>query len=144
MKEELLQVPSCKHVFHIECIHLWLLTNTTCPLCRCSVLPAASDAHPNPNPQLPLPSMSEPRQNSAFSNQTPQNFESLEQQQQEATSTSNVITTFSGEQQHLTTPIESGSTSSTTTTLPNHTENESRMRNSEPESVIISIQTHGT
>nr|KJB26894.1 hypothetical protein B456_004G266400 [Gossypium raimondii] len=37
MKEELLQVPSCKHVFHIECMHRWLHSNSTCPLCRCCV-----------------------------------------------------------------------------------------------------------
>lgn len=39
IKEELLQVPSCKHVFHVECIHYWLHSNTTCPLCRCSIVP---------------------------------------------------------------------------------------------------------
>ncbi|EXC14470.1 RING-H2 zinc finger protein RHA4a [Morus notabilis] len=55
VKEELLQVPSCKHIFHIDCIHLWLHTNTTCPLCRCSVLPAAPklDVHPYPMPPPP-------------------------------------------------------------------------------------------
>ncbi|XWS22002.1 hypothetical protein CRYUN_Cryun30bG0106100 [Craigia yunnanensis] len=37
MKEELLQVPSCKHVFHVECMHHWLHANSTCPICRCSV-----------------------------------------------------------------------------------------------------------
>lgn len=40
MKEELVQVPSCKHVFHVECIRHWLRSNTTCPLCRCSVVAA--------------------------------------------------------------------------------------------------------
>ncbi|WCJ26552.1 RING/U-box superfamily protein [Euphorbia peplus] len=39
VKEELLQMPSCKHLFHIECIHHWLHTNTTCPLCRSFVIP---------------------------------------------------------------------------------------------------------
>ncbi|XP_022772414.1 probable E3 ubiquitin-protein ligase RHA4A [Durio zibethinus] len=39
MKEELLQVPSCKHVFHVECMHRWLHSNSTCPLCRCCVSP---------------------------------------------------------------------------------------------------------
>ncbi|KAJ9148099.1 hypothetical protein P3X46_030193 [Hevea brasiliensis] len=39
IKEELLQIPSCKHVFHIECIHHWLHSNSTCPLCRTFVIP---------------------------------------------------------------------------------------------------------
>ncbi|KAE9607646.1 putative transcription factor C2H2 family [Lupinus albus] len=42
LKEELLQIPHCKHVFHIECIHNWLQSNTTCPLCRCSIIPTTT------------------------------------------------------------------------------------------------------
>ncbi|KAK1385511.1 putative E3 ubiquitin-protein ligase RHA4A [Heracleum sosnowskyi] len=38
MKEELIQVPSCKHIFHSVCIRNWLSSTTTCPLCRCSVV----------------------------------------------------------------------------------------------------------
>ncbi|XP_044477399.1 probable E3 ubiquitin-protein ligase RHA4A [Mangifera indica] len=44
--EELLQVPLCKHVFHIECIHHWLHSNTTCPLCRSSVIPPTKLSNP--------------------------------------------------------------------------------------------------
>ncbi|KAL3812225.1 hypothetical protein ACJIZ3_013493 [Penstemon smallii] len=37
MKEELVQVPLCKHIFHIDCISYWLHNNSTCPLCRAPV-----------------------------------------------------------------------------------------------------------
>lgn len=27
-------LPNCKHTFHVECIDMWLNSNTTCPICR--------------------------------------------------------------------------------------------------------------
>ncbi|OVA14721.1 zinc finger protein [Macleaya cordata] len=39
VREQLHQIPACKHVFHIECIHHWLCANSTCPLCRSFILP---------------------------------------------------------------------------------------------------------
>ncbi|KAK3024186.1 hypothetical protein RJ639_043763 [Escallonia herrerae] len=40
LKEELHQIPSCNHMFHIDCISHWLHSNSTCPLCRCSIVMA--------------------------------------------------------------------------------------------------------
>lgn len=37
LSEQLHQIPSCKHLFHIDCIHHWLKANYTCPLCRCCI-----------------------------------------------------------------------------------------------------------
>ncbi|KAL9679530.1 hypothetical protein QQ045_017395 [Rhodiola kirilowii] len=44
--EELIQIPVCKHIFHLDCIHHWLFSHSTCPLCRCSVY------HPISNTKL--------------------------------------------------------------------------------------------
>ncbi|CAL5022821.1 unnamed protein product [Urochloa decumbens] len=33
------QVPACRHLFHVECIDLWLHSHRTCPMCRCVVSP---------------------------------------------------------------------------------------------------------
>lgn len=46
-EDRLRLLPKCKHAFHLECIDTWLLSNSTCPLCRRSLLP---DAEPNPTP----------------------------------------------------------------------------------------------
>ncbi|XP_024538634.1 RING-H2 finger protein ATL16-like [Selaginella moellendorffii] len=32
-------LPGCGHFFHVECIDLWLLAHTTCPLCRFKLTP---------------------------------------------------------------------------------------------------------
>ncbi|KAG6607540.1 RING-H2 finger protein ATL7 [Cucurbita argyrosperma subsp. argyrosperma] len=44
-EDKLQKIPSCGHVFHLECIDHWLSNHTTCPLCRHSVL--------SPLPQTP-------------------------------------------------------------------------------------------
>lgn len=37
-KEDILRIlPHCGHYFHVNCIDLWLLQNSTCPVCRISL-----------------------------------------------------------------------------------------------------------
>ncbi|KAK7316424.1 hypothetical protein VNO77_35449 [Canavalia gladiata] len=37
-KDKLRLLPMCSHAFHIGCIDTWLLSNSTCPLCRGTLL----------------------------------------------------------------------------------------------------------
>ncbi|CEP10883.1 hypothetical protein [Parasitella parasitica] len=47
-KEQVIQLP-CEHIFHDECIKPWLKLNSTCPVCRHSVLPAQQEQDNNNN-----------------------------------------------------------------------------------------------
>nr|CAB3470609.1 unnamed protein product [Digitaria exilis] len=37
------RLPLCKHLYHVECIDMWLASHTTCPLCRADVEPPGED-----------------------------------------------------------------------------------------------------
>ncbi|KAM0923561.1 hypothetical protein ACQ4PT_005439 [Festuca glaucescens] len=37
-EDQLRLLPKCSHAFHLECIDTWLLSHSTCPLCRRSLL----------------------------------------------------------------------------------------------------------
>ncbi|CAI0558765.1 unnamed protein product [Linum tenue] len=61
-EEKLRKIPHCGHLFHIDCIDVWLQSNANCPLCRTSIsssssLPmgqvfgSSSDPSPTPYPE---------------------------------------------------------------------------------------------
>ncbi|KAG0471497.1 hypothetical protein HPP92_016043 [Vanilla planifolia] len=40
--ETIRTLPGCRHGFHLECIDKWFSSNSTCPICRCSLEAAKS------------------------------------------------------------------------------------------------------
>jgi hypothetical protein len=47
-------LPLCKHLYHVECIDLWLASHDTCPLCRAEVEPPEEDDQPALTTELPV------------------------------------------------------------------------------------------
>ncbi|CAA7397433.1 unnamed protein product [Spirodela intermedia] len=47
-------LPTCRHVFHVECIDMWLYSHTSCPICRAEVeAPPTLSCSPAGSAQLP-------------------------------------------------------------------------------------------
>ncbi|KAK7399085.1 hypothetical protein VNO78_10260 [Psophocarpus tetragonolobus] len=88
VKEEVLQIPYCKHVFHINCISNWLQSNSTCPLCRCSIIPSTKFLSTAP------PIISDPQQQGGISDSS-SHIMTLPHQQQEVGASTNT-TVFQG------------------------------------------------
>ncbi|XP_047311041.1 RING-H2 finger protein ATL46-like [Impatiens glandulifera] len=55
-KDKLRMLPICSHAFHINCIDTWLLSNSTCPLCRGTLF---SPGRPIQNPIFEFDDMRE-------------------------------------------------------------------------------------
>ncbi|KAM0917344.1 hypothetical protein ACQ4PT_009572 [Festuca glaucescens] len=53
------QLPACKHIFHVECIDMWLHSNRTCPMCRCVISPAPAVTAKASGPEEALESSDE-------------------------------------------------------------------------------------
>lgn len=47
--ETLQQLPVCSHIFHKACVDKWLANNSTCPLCRMSLLLFPTQKNSNNN-----------------------------------------------------------------------------------------------
>ncbi|KAL6888163.1 hypothetical protein ACP4OV_009189 [Aristida adscensionis] len=52
------QVPACRHIFHVECIDMWLHAHWTCPMCRCEISPATPNVAPKAAPPETQPGSS--------------------------------------------------------------------------------------
>ncbi|XP_016476185.2 putative E3 ubiquitin-protein ligase RHA4A [Nicotiana tabacum] len=117
IKEELHQLPSCKHIFHVECIRHWLRSNFTCPLCRWHIISRQ-------NPQPPQ----QPASNLEHNNQVRLD---IEEESEQRDRTANI----SREEQHVVIIEEFSSASSSSGTAENSERDYSHV-----EALVISIK----
>ncbi|CAN4082477.1 unnamed protein product [Withania somnifera] len=59
-KDKLRLLPTCSHAFHINCIDTWLLSNSTCPLCRATLF------NPGFSIENPIFDYDEPREDGGY------------------------------------------------------------------------------
>lgn len=57
--DTLRMIPKCCHVYHPNCIDVWLASHTTCPVCRANLVPQPEDLDTNTN-MLPMLSIQVP------------------------------------------------------------------------------------
>lgn len=58
--ETLRLIPNCSHVFHRDCVDVWLLHHSTCPVCRAELVPGSDDAGSSVQIQISEPNLTEP------------------------------------------------------------------------------------